>query len=579
MTRPGTVRAVLGAAVASLCLLAAGCVSIPSSGPVQRDPSRGVQVNDTSSYFSPPGPRPGDTRLGIAQGFLIAMQANPLSTTVAQEYLTEDARSSWRPQRRTLVYDEFPVSEQRRQVVLTLAGAEALDGQGRWLGQQQVPARTLTTVREQGEWRISNPLDALIIPHGYFVDRFSRASLMFYDPAARALVPEPVFFPRGDQGATFLVQALLDGPPDPKAARTFAPSGTTLDLSVSISPSGAAEVPLSPQVLSLPTADLRRFAVQLSATLRQVSGIDRVLLTSDGAPVAVGEGSNVIALDLAPTLDPAYAEADDALYALADGRLGRLSAARFRPVTGPLGDQAPPLREAAVSLDATRSAGVSEDGTSLVVTGDGTSATYVGRDVGDLGWDRFGGLWAVDRRAEARVVRITDAGALPEPVEGIDGERVDAFLVSRDGSRLVAAVRNDLGGYTLVVARVERDELGEVVSVSPAEPLPVPDTMVALRSRVGDLSWISATGLAVLETPPGGAPEVERIAVDGSPVDPVSPLAIAALPPDVVELVSSPAPDSGLQLRTSDGKVYRLAPGGGWVRMPLPTVGQLTWVG
>ena len=54
----------------------------------------------------PAGPAPGASREEIVQGFLAAMEAFPVSTEVAATFLTESAQQRWRPQLRTVVYDD-----------------------------------------------------------------------------------------------------------------------------------------------------------------------------------------------------------------------------------------------------------------------------------------------------------------------------------------------------------------------------------------------------------------------------------------------------------------------------------------
>ena len=85
-------------------------------------------------------------------------------------------------------------------------------------------------VNEDGEWRIAEAPDALIVPETWFDDSASaQVSLYFFDPTARILVPEPVFVPRGEQLAISLIQALLPGPGAELAgsSRSFIPPGST----------------------------------------------------------------------------------------------------------------------------------------------------------------------------------------------------------------------------------------------------------------------------------------------------------------------------------------------------------------
>ena len=67
------------------------------------------------------------------------------------------------------------------------------------------------------------PPDALMVPRVWFEEPVPAASLYFFDPTARILVPEPVFVPGGDQVASSLVNGLLAGPA-PTLAGSSGPS-------------------------------------------------------------------------------------------------------------------------------------------------------------------------------------------------------------------------------------------------------------------------------------------------------------------------------------------------------------------
>ena len=82
--------------------------------------------------------------------------------------------------------------------------------------------------RENGEWRIAAAPNALLVPRGFYDQAFQDASLYFFDPSARILVPEVVHMPQGQQLTTALVQALVLGPQPSLAGvvRTFIPPGS-----------------------------------------------------------------------------------------------------------------------------------------------------------------------------------------------------------------------------------------------------------------------------------------------------------------------------------------------------------------
>ena len=71
---------------------------------------------------------------------------------------------------------------------------------------------TFPMVFEEGEWRIDEAPDALIVPETWFEQWFRQVSLYFFDPTATMLVPEPVYVPRGEALATTLTRGLLMGP-------------------------------------------------------------------------------------------------------------------------------------------------------------------------------------------------------------------------------------------------------------------------------------------------------------------------------------------------------------------------------
>ena len=93
------------------------------------------------------------------------------------------------------------------------------DDRGAWERTQASRTLSLGLVQEDGEWRIDEVPDALIVPDSWFDDWYQRVSLYFFDPTAEVLVPEPVFVPRGDQFASSLVRGLLMPPSDDERRR------------------------------------------------------------------------------------------------------------------------------------------------------------------------------------------------------------------------------------------------------------------------------------------------------------------------------------------------------------------------
>lgn len=206
--------ALTAALIATLVL--GGCAGMPTEGPVVETGSDEPTTSGQGAPFIEPlPPREDASKPEIVRGFINAMQAWPLQTETAEEYLTTDAAAAWRPQESMITYATPPSPrDDGDDVTITLPDAHHLDSRGAWRG--ALPARQRTVdfpmVYEDGQWRIGAVPDALMVPETWFADRYRQVSLYFFDPTASILTPEPIFVPRGDQLATTLTESLLMGP-------------------------------------------------------------------------------------------------------------------------------------------------------------------------------------------------------------------------------------------------------------------------------------------------------------------------------------------------------------------------------
>ena len=87
-------------------LSSAAASACPDDGPVVDADVAGERNADRVSAFDARPPQPGDSRLEIVNGFLEAMMAWPISTSVAKQYLTDDAAEEWSPDEK-IVYTEL----------------------------------------------------------------------------------------------------------------------------------------------------------------------------------------------------------------------------------------------------------------------------------------------------------------------------------------------------------------------------------------------------------------------------------------------------------------------------------------
>ncbi|KQT89362.1 hypothetical protein ASG49_16425 [Marmoricola sp. Leaf446] len=559
------------AALLVVLALAAGCASLPESGPVRREAATGDDEVPSAPYFNPPGPAEDGSPAAIASGFLVAMQANPLSTKVAREFLTDRAARTWRPNRGTLVYEAFTVTPSGSQATVRLADVRRLDARGGWRG--DAPGRAqelrLDLEYEEGQWRVENPPDALVVPASFFDRTFERRTLFFYDPTGRVLLPDPVFIPRGGQLATNLVRGLLTGPGPALAqvATSAFPRGTGLDLSVVVTESGVAEVPLSRELLRASPGDLERAADQLAWTLRQVPGVARVRMVVGGTAVPLPRGVVDVPVSSGQALDAA-GDTPSVLFGLRDGRVVAFDGGAAEPVGGPLGRTGFETRSLAVSTTTGRVAAVSADGGTVFEApleqggaDEGVRQAVTGTDLLRPSYDLFGGLWVVDRTPAGARVRLVQDGAVRElQVRGVTGRTVAAAAVSHDGTRLAVA----LGGRDVARVRVVdvlRTDEGQVTGTGTSRSL----TVAGDAAQAVDVGWRDPATLAVLSRTGAETSRVDYVSADGSPVGSglVEP---SVFRDDATELVVSPQADVPLRLVTADQRLFTLVAGGTWPR-------------
>ncbi|WP_370249246.1 LpqB family beta-propeller domain-containing protein [Nocardioides sp.] len=586
------------------------CTSLPEQGPVRSTGAEARAAEGRASDITPAPPVPGATRAEIVDGFLRAMTASPIREEVAAQFLTDQAASGWAPDRATITYEGRgnPI-DRGGLVTVALDGADRLDRDRAYQGPLGADAAELVWRLRlvAGEWRIDNPPDALIVPLTWFVQRFRRADLYFYDPSGRILVPQPVYVPRGEQLASSLVTGLVGigarlAPG--RVMRTALPPGTAAGLGVPVTADGVAQVTLTGAAPE-PAAAADIYA-QVAWTLRQDPRVTAVQLTVDGVLVPTPDGGATYPVEDAASVDPAGSGADPSLFALRGGVLTRREGNELVPVAGPFGTRARELAAVAVDLPGQRAAAVGDGGRSLVVgplgppapaglAGAGTTAPAPPQrplrrpltgatDLLRPGWDVLGRLWTIDRTPAGAVVRYLDLGPGgadadgPVPGEtdaggtgtgdagsvtvhtvrapGISGRRVSSFLVSRDGTRLVAVVQGRRADQVLV-GRIEVDAGGVVrrlVDVRPLLGRALPDL------RVRAVAWTSPTTLAVASVLPGGAVaagagavEVRSVPVDGAPA--ATTTLATVLADGVRGLAATPTPDLPAYLVTATGLV------------------------
>jgi len=575
-------RAALAGALVVAAVLLGGCVTMPTSGPVRDAPEPQTGAEGQGSWYDPVGPRPGLSAHDVVLGFLDAMQAAPIRTDVAKEYLSRDGQASWDPQQATLIYGNRPNPVGSSTVTIELKG-DRLDRRGTWRG--AIPARLsqvgFTMIRQEGEWRIDQAPNALIVPESWFDDWFTQENVYFFDPTGQTLVPQPIYVPTGEQQPTVLLDSLLSGPGPglDDVVRSFLPADLSLDLSVPVT-RGVAEVPLDgdPGTVTEHTRGL--MLAQIAWTLRGVEDVSAFRVVIDGEPLTSEDGTTEFSVEDGARYDPLGVTSSTLLYGLVDGVVaaGSLSGT-LEPVDGVVGQE--PLGWSTIGTDPTgqRVAGVSADGTDVTVAplhvseDDPYSVAIDATDLARPTWDLAGRLWLLDRAdGRARVWVANGPRARQVRVPGVTGRRVSRFLVSRDGSRLVAVVRADQRD-TVVVSRVRYADSGRALGATRATSL-VPSGVTP--GQVLDIGWDGPASVAVLSVLARGYSQVAAVSVDGSASPDGS--RTSTVRGRARRLISSPEADEAVLVTVGQG-VVRVGEGGQVLRIEGLDLPTLTYAG
>jgi hypothetical protein len=566
-------------AAAAVVLAVAGCASIPTSGPVKAGGDlRLERADDGVSVIGEP-PRRGATPSQIINGFLDSSADFQSDHEVARLYLTAAASRGWRPQSGTRVYDktELSVDQSAADPATYLFDAPAVgdigsDGEYRRPPVEDTVTRQFRLARVDGEWRIADLEDGLLLSSSELADTYRQVSLYFLAPSGATLVPDTVLIPELPGLSTKVVARLLRGPSGSLrgAVTTAFPEGTTLDVSSVPVTDGIATVQLDDTALKADDTARQQMSAQLVWTLKQLAGVAGIRIRAGGEDLQVNSAGSVQQRTDWPTFDPDQLTSNLSAYVELDGRIGRYLEGKFSPVLGEGGEATPQVGSPAVSLDNNaRLAAVSADGHSVLVGPMVADAALEPRisggrraDFSAPSWDRDNGLWVVDRH-DGVLYYLATGATRPQQVKVPPlGEPVQGVRISRDGARAAllvgtgSAARLEIGAVRRVETADPQVAGGELLSLAAvAEPLP---GLLGVR----DMAWADATHVEVLGSLDGAALRPYEVSVDGwrfPDIEPVpgpgTAVSIAAAPP----LGETP-----LVVGTDDGRLWQFTSSSGW---------------
>ena len=482
---------VLGAG--ALALLLTGCVGIPTSSRVTV--GQELAQEDVGDFeFFPLAPAPGADQEEILVGFVAAFTGSDGDYGVARQFLSSGFAEDWNPRSNVTLR----TSAQRYTVLdattmeYSVNATATVDS----IGQLRQPSDPVPLtlrfgfVSENGQWRISEAPDGIVLADATFQAIFDAHSLYFLDPTSDRLVPDLRWFPAGT-AARRVATAVLDGPPSwlRGSARSAFPEGTRLESPGLEVDSGVAIVDLSTEALAADAGERQLMQLQLTASLSNVPNIRRVSLSVGGAPLVIPEPR-----PSAPQPNP---QVDARAVVLRDDAFGYLVRDGVTPIAG-LNDKVVAVAPTGATLarDATSAAVRGNDGVWFIPEGDTPSTLLDTRsDLLVPSMDDYGFVW-VASRADATVVRVySAAGVGVDLPTGLSPDStLAAVAVSRDGAR-VAILASTPVGPRLVVKAIVRD------ANSAQAPSGLSESVLDVTSSslvAIDATWVDELSVAVL---------------------------------------------------------------------------------
>lgn len=447
--------------MAAVVLLAVtGCATIPLQGQVGKsDPlaPRNNSVNVNLQQFSPVDGASPET---IIRGFIDSGTGISDDFQVARQYLTPALAQSWAPDKRTLVYkDSFAVApaQVKDSFELKFDVVSTVDATGVLTPEKPDATELLRMkmVQVDGQWRISEAPDGVILSESNFQTLYAPVSLYFFDPTFTYGVPDVRWLGgRTSRTATSIVKAMLNGPaPYLQGAVVSAfPNGITLERDSVPVNNGKAKVGLTAEPLLETSIEQRRqMTAQLLTTFQKsLNTIAEVQFLADDRPVDMGGSSDGVSHMIIDSPVP------PTQVALAKGGLVTFDGTKIAPIAGipAVADLEPSAP--AISYSGKNFAFLSGVGNQIysvmpnqqpVLALAGVALTPPSFAPNDWLWSAAG-----DGSGLVMAINPNDGGKLGSPVlltiPWLVGQEVSTFRVSRDGTR--ALVISHANGVTKV---------------------------------------------------------------------------------------------------------------------------------
>lgn len=537
------------------------CTQIPTSGPIEEVP---VPDDPAGIEIAPQPPRGGDQPRQIVEGFLLALADPDSDHEVARAYLARGVSEHWHPRASTRIY-EGTVVDRGDGAVLRGRVVGELEMTGRFVQDGAQLEHDFGLTMEDGQWRIAQPPEGVLISR-YLFDRFySRVNMYFMDPTGRHVVPDLITVPTTALTPERIVRAQLTGPSHhlvPVVSNAVPVDATLASDGATIDADGVVTVAFKGLDPNMDAEQRRRFGAQLLWSLTAVPRTTGLKVTNDGWPFALPGQSAAGVLELATQQGYsvlAQSTVQD-LFAIIDGHPGTLGDEdRFVPLMS----DPPQVVDMAVSLN----------GQDVVLAGDDRRTLWIRRGQGQ--WTKVAsglqgvrslhwvlgtvyGLGETDA-GETRVLMVSPNGEVHHPTVSVPrGLRLHHMTINPAGAQ-AAVIAGDgrqhtLGWMTLTVA-------GSLASWRPLSIISPQGTDVA---DITDIEWNSESTLVVVGES-DGRQGIYVVRADGSEVE-----ELTAVEDTVVDIAALPRQGGGLiALGGEAGTLWRYNAPNRWSRSDI----------
>ncbi|WP_315105920.1 LpqB family beta-propeller domain-containing protein [uncultured Microbacterium sp.] len=549
-------RLLRAAAVAVVALLLPACAGLPTSGDVAVGLELGESPDDVDVLPVASGPIAGAGPEEIVEGFLEAGITTSDNWATAREFLAPSLQRSWRPsagvsidagaEARTLtsnVADDQVEDADEAEVQVLLELVASVDDSGAYSGAPGDSSIPFALARdEDGEWRITQAPDGVVIDEARFPNVFEGYSLQWFDAGWSRLVPDIRWFPRRQSPATTVTQALVAGTPaewlDP-AVQTAFPADVQLAQDAVLITAQVAEVSLTRPAAGLDRTTLARMRTQLQATLRAAGvNVTQVRFSVDGRALDAG------------VVELADSTPEPGTLVLKDGVFGRIvgdEIASIPAISPQIQSVSQPIEAIDVAADDASAALQLDDGHVYLVGKSSRDELDARPGLVQPSLDPYGYVWSVPAGAP-QAVQAVGPDVVAHKVAGAwpSASSISDLRVAADGARVAAVIV--VGGQRwLAVASVVRDGSGVPTDLGEMRPL------LQLTEASTGLAWLGPDRLAVLTDSSTPRLLVQPVGGPGS---------AETAPSDAASVAGARTP-AGVRILDADGQLFAHA-GSAW---------------